>query len=84
MLLFVAESFMELNEFIATFAEQFDDTDASEITASTVFHDLEEWSSLIGMGVIAMAKTQYQKVVTGPEIRSCITVEDLFNLISNK
>ena len=26
---------MELNEFIANFAEQFDDTDASEIQAST-------------------------------------------------
>ena len=35
---------MELNEFVANFAEQFDDTDASEITASCVFHDLEEWS----------------------------------------
>lgn len=47
---------MELNEFIANFAEQFDDTDASEIQASTDFHELDEWSSLTGMGVIALAK----------------------------
>ncbi|MCF0184017.1 MAG: acyl carrier protein [Bacteroidaceae bacterium] len=75
---------MELNEFIANFANQFDDTDASEITASTAFHDLDEWSSLTGMGVIAMAKTVYGKTITGAEIRSCDTVENLFNLISNK
>ena len=37
---------MELKDFIANFADQFDDTDASEITATTVFHDLEEYSSL--------------------------------------
>lgn len=75
---------MELNEFVTCFAEQFDDTDASEITASTVFHDLDEWSSLTGMGVIALAKTEYGKTITGAELRACVTVEDVFNLIKNK
>lgn len=75
---------MELNEFVANFAEQFDDTDASEIKASTVFHDLDEWSSLTGMSVIALAKTQYGKTITGAELRACVTVEDVFNLISKK
>lgn len=75
---------MELNDFVAKFAEQFDDTDVSEITASTVFHDLEEWSSLTGMGVIALARTVYDKAITGAELRSCVTVEDVFNLIKNK
>ena len=75
---------MELNEFVTNFAEQFDDTDPSEITAATVFHDLDEWGSLIAMSVIAMAKTQYGKTITGSEIKSCVTVEDLFNLINNK
>ena len=75
---------MELNEFIANFAELFDDTDVSEITATTVFHDLDEWGSLVGMGVIAMVKTQEAKTVTGTEIKACVTVEDLFNLINSK
>lgn len=75
---------MELNEFVANFAEQFDDTDASEITANTEFHDLDEWSSLTGMSVIALAKTQYGKAITGAELRACVTVEDVFNLINNK
>lgn len=75
---------MELNEFISAFADQFDDTDPSEITATTEFHELDEWSSLTGMSVIALAKTQYGKTITGKEIRECETVEDLFNLISSK
>ncbi len=75
---------MELNEFIAAFADQFDDTDPSEITATTEFHELDEWSSLTGMSVIALAKTQYGKTITGKEIRECETVEDLFNLIASK
>jgi acyl carrier protein len=75
---------MELKEFVAAFAEQFDDTDVSEISASTKFHELEEWSSLIGMSVIALAKTQYGKTITGKEIRGCVTVEDLYKLILGK
>ena len=75
---------MELKEFIENFAEQFDDTDASEIQADTEFHELDEWGSLTGMGVIAMVKTTYGKTITGKEIRECVTVEDLFNLVSSK
>ena len=75
---------MEINEFISNFAEQFDETDVSEITAYTKFHELDEWSSLTSMSVIALAKTQYGKTITSKEIRECETVEDLFNLISSK
>lgn len=75
---------MELNEFINAFAEQFDDTDVSEIKAETEFHELDEWSSLIGMAVIAMARTQYGKTITGKEIRECKTVKDLYEMILSK
>lgn len=75
---------MDINEFIKIFADQFDDTDPSEITAGTEFHELDEWSSLTGMSVIAMAKTVYGKTITGKEIRACETVEELYNLIASK
>lgn len=75
---------MELKEFIANFADQFDDTETSEITATTEFHELDEWSSLIGMGIIALAKTEYGKTISGAELKACVTVEDVFNLINNK
>lgn len=75
---------MELKEFVANFAEQFDETDVSEILSNTEFHDLDEWSSLTGMGVIAMVKTEYGKSITGAELKACKTVEDVFNLIKNK
>ena len=75
---------MELKEFIENFADQFDATDASEIQADTEFHELDEWGSLTGMGVIAMVKTTYGKTITGKEIRECVTVDDLFNLVASK
>ena len=75
---------MELNKFIANFAEQFDETDASEITATTVFHDLDEYSSLIALSIIAMVDEEYDVQLKGDDMRSAVTVEDLFNIVKSK
>lgn len=75
---------MDKKEFLENFASQFDETDPSEIMFETVFHDLDEWSSLIGMSIIAMAKVSYNKAITGTELKSCSTVEDVYNLIVSK
>ena len=73
-----------LNEFVELFAEQFDETDASEIQASTQFHDLEEWSSLIGLSVIAMVDEEFDVALKGDDVKTSVTVEDLYNKIISK
>lgn len=75
---------MELKDFIANFADQFDDTDASEIMATTEFKNLEEWSSLIALSVIAMVDEEYDITIKGDDIRNSNTVEDLYNVVKSK
>lgn len=75
---------MELKDFITKIASQFEDTDQSEITADCQFKDLEEWSSLTALSIIAFIKTEYGKSVNGREIRNCDTIEDIFNLVNSK
>ena len=75
---------MELNSFIENFAEQFDETDASEFKAETVFKDLEEWSSLIALSIIAMVDEEYDVTLKGDDIRNASTIEDLFNTVKAK
>ena len=75
---------MEFKDFIANFADQFDDTDASEILATTEFHELEEWDSLIALAVLNMTEKKYGKKITFDEMKKCVTVEDLFNVIAAK
>ncbi len=75
---------MELNEFVANFAEQFEDTDTSEIKAETVFKELDEWSSLIALSVIAMVDEEYDITIKGDDIRNSNTVEDLYNTVKAK
>lgn len=74
---------MTKEDFLAEFADQFDDTDASEINIDTKFHDLAEWSSLTAMSVIAMFETRYNKTITGADIRQAVTVEDLYNIANS-
>ncbi len=73
---------MELNDFIKNFADQFEETDKSLITAETDFKNLDEWSSLIALSVIAMVDEEYDVQLKGADIRDSVTVKDLFDRIS--
>lgn len=75
---------MELKEFIENFANQFDDTDASEFKAETKFRELEEWSSLIALSIIAMVDEEYDITIKGDDIRNSNTIEELFNIVKSK
>lgn len=75
---------MELNEFVEKFAEQFDDTDPSEIKADSHFRDFEEWSSLVGLSVIAMVHEELGVLLKGEDMRAANTPEELFNIIKSK
>lgn len=75
---------MELKEFIEKFAEQFDDTPVENFTSTTIFKDLEEWSSLTALSIIAMVDEELEKRINGADIRNTDTIEDLFNLLKKK
>lgn len=75
---------MEIKEFIENFANQFDETDPAEITATTAFKELDEWSSLTALSVIAMVDEEYDIALKGNDINDANTVEDLFNIVKTK
>jgi len=75
---------MEINKFIANFAAQFEDTDISQFKAETKFHELEEWSSLIALSLIAMSDEEYNVTIKGDDIRNCDTIFDMFEIVKSK
>ena len=75
---------MSIQDFLKNFASQFDETDASLFTPSTVFKDLDEWSSLLALSIIAMVDEEYEVTLKGDDIRSANTIEDLYNIIKSK
>ena len=65
---------MELQDFVQKFAEQFDETDVSAFTPETRFRDIDEWSSLIALSIIAMVDEEYDVTLKGDDIRNANTV----------
>lgn len=75
---------MELEDFVVEFADQFDETDPSEIDAETAFHDLDEWSSLIALSVMNMVEKKLGKQLNFKEMKAMATVRQLFEYIQSK
>ena len=75
---------MTLDEFIEAFSEEFDDTPVEAFKADTKYRQLDEWSSLTALSIISMVDDQFDKNITGADIRSTETIEDLYNLIQAK
>ena len=66
---------MNLQEFISKFASQFEDED---------YHELDSWSSLTGLSVVAMIIQEYGVELDSQDVRKADTIEDLFNLVNER
>lgn len=75
---------MTINEFIEAFAAEFDETPVEDFAAETVFKEMDEWSYLTALSIISMVDDQLDKQLTGADIRSSNTIEDLYNLVMAK
>ncbi|MBQ9555332.1 MAG: acyl carrier protein [Muribaculaceae bacterium] len=75
---------MNLEQFIENFADLFDETDPDTIKATTQFKELEEWSSLVALSVIAMIDEEYDVEFRGDDIRGSNTVQDLYDRVQSR
>ncbi len=74
---------MDLNDFVQKVAMQFEETDAEVFSPETDFRQLEEWSSLLALTLIAMVDEEYGVKIKGDDIRSSDTIEDLYNIVQS-
>lgn len=75
---------MEIKSFIQNFADQFEDIDASVFTAETKYRELDEWSSLIALSILAMVDEEYDVQLKGEEMRGTNTIQELYDLVASK
>ncbi|MCD8302921.1 MAG: acyl carrier protein [Prevotellaceae bacterium] len=74
---------MELKEFIAKFAEAIEVENQEALTGDTEFRQLDEWSSLSTMLLIAFFDEEFEKEIGGTDIRKCSTIADLYKLATD-
>ena len=75
---------MEINELIEKLQVEFEDIPAGTLKPETKISDIEGWSSMHTLIVIALADTEYGVTVKGDEFRKIQTIQELYDLIAEK
>lgn len=75
---------MNINEFIEKFNEAVEVEDAASVKPETKFRELDEWSSLSTLSVIAMADEELCFELDPDKFKKAQTVEDLYNICTAK
>jgi acyl carrier protein len=75
---------MEINKFIENLVTVFEEADPASVTPKAKFRDIEGYSSLVALSIIAMVDEEYNVKLKGDDIRKAYTIEDLFNAINSK
>lgn len=70
-----------IEQFIENFLIAVDFQEPVEVTSETELRALPEWDSLAALGVIVMFDVDYGKTITGDDLKSCITINDLYKLL---
>lgn len=73
-----------MEEFFVKFSEIFEDVDVASLSGDTEFRKLEEWDSIAALSVIGMADEEYGVTLSADDMRSCITISDLYEKVLSK
>jgi acyl carrier protein len=73
-----------MENFITNLINQFDPTPTEEVTEDTNFRHIENYDSVTALSIIAMIEDEYDVNLRFADIKDCVTVGDLFNLIKSK
>lgn len=70
---------MEIKEFIEKFADCIEVENVDALSPETRFRDLDEWSSISVMLLIAFMDEEFGKEITMTDIKKAIIIQDLYN-----
>lgn len=75
---------MNITDFIAKLEVEFDDLAPGTLQADTNFREMEDWSSMHALIVIALIDTDYNVTISGSDLQASKTIQDIFDLILSK
>ncbi len=70
-------------EFLKNFASIFDEIEDNELTMDTEFRNIDEWSSLTALALLAVIDEEYDVKLTNNDLKNSVTVRDIYNIVNN-
>ena len=75
---------MTLDEFVNNLEQELEDIEPGTLTPDVNYRDIETWSSMYALIIIAYVDLEFDVTLTGDDLRNCNTVKDLYTLIKSK
>ena len=72
---------MNIQDFIEKFAEAIEVDSVEDLKENTKFRELNEWSSLAGLSVIAMLDEEYDTQIENADFKKLQTISDIVKFI---
>lgn len=75
---------LKIEAFIATLAPEFDEADPHSLVPEMALKNIQGWSSMLSLIVVAKIKKVYQVNISSAELSQAITLKDLHELVVRK
>lgn len=75
---------MQLSTFITYIEEEFEDLPKGSIIGETAFRQLDGWSSMMALILIARIDSEYNVNLSAEELAEAHTINDLFVLVKTR
>ncbi len=73
-----------LDEFINNLEQEIEDIEPGTLTPDVNYRDIDTWSSMYALIIIAYVDLEFDVTLTGDDLRNCNTVKDLYILIKSR
>jgi acyl carrier protein len=71
-----------IEEFLTKIKEQLEDVDTTALGTDNDFKELEWWSSMNALIIIAFINTEYGTKFTAAELKTCSTIRQLYDFVA--
>ena len=75
---------MNISQFLKNFEDAIEELAPNSITEQTNPQSLSVWDSVSILCIQAMLDTEYKIQLSGEELNSCQSVQELFDIVKNK
>ncbi len=72
---------MNITKFILVLETEFEEIEPGTLKPDTNFRDLDEWSSMHALIIIALIDTDFNVSITGEDLSNIETVSQLFDIV---
>lgn len=69
---------MELKEKLALIEEALD-VEEGTLSPDTVLDEVDEWDSIAALSLIVMLDEQFERTVSGEQIKALVTIQDILS-----